>query len=286
MTINISTHYNTHKKNINQNHFIYKVKKAFYLLTNQEERLYEVGFSEGFLYAAELIQRQPILDSNNKNKIATTLFYIANAEIKLKNYDVAYDYAQQSLNVALSINYREYLDDIYKILAESAAKSGDFAKAYDYQFLYQLTKDSLINIDKNREIARLETKFNLGEKDLENKNEDKIFAVSEIKKYGVKFWDGIKIYLGTKKIDFDYYELSDLVRSIKNNKNLSARNIFVGKKVLKYILSNKISVDEIKSLSRLIRATKSTRSTISTSPTMSTKAKRWTRSTCPTRYIT
>jgi hypothetical protein len=68
MTINISQHYNTHIKNLNQNHFIYKVKKAFYLLTNQEERLYEVGFSEGFLYAAELMQRQPILDSNNKNE--------------------------------------------------------------------------------------------------------------------------------------------------------------------------------------------------------------------------
>ena len=72
MTINISQHYNTHIKNLNQNHFIYKVKKAFYLLTNQEERLYEVGFSEGFLYAAELMQRQPIMDSNNKTKIATT----------------------------------------------------------------------------------------------------------------------------------------------------------------------------------------------------------------------
>ena len=69
MTINVSQHYNTHKKNINQNHFIYKVKKAFYLLTNQEERLYEVGFSEGFMYAAELMQRQPILDSNDKRNI-------------------------------------------------------------------------------------------------------------------------------------------------------------------------------------------------------------------------
>ena len=82
MTINISQHYNTHIKNLNQNHFIYKVKKAFYLLTNQEERLYEVGFSEGFLYAAELMQRQPILDSNNKTKIATT-FKTKNANLEV-----------------------------------------------------------------------------------------------------------------------------------------------------------------------------------------------------------
>ena len=86
MTINISQHYNTHIKNLNQNHFIYKVKKAFYLLTNQEERLYEVGFSEGFLYAAELMQRQPILDSNNKMKIGIR-YKNANIEVVSKLVD-------------------------------------------------------------------------------------------------------------------------------------------------------------------------------------------------------
>jgi chromosomal replication initiation ATPase DnaA len=86
MTINISQHYNTHIKNLNQNHFIYKVKKAFYLLTNQEERLYEVGFSEGFLYAAELMQRQPILDSNKKMKIGIK-YKNANIEVVSKLVD-------------------------------------------------------------------------------------------------------------------------------------------------------------------------------------------------------
>ena len=69
MTINVSTHYNKHVKNLDQNNFIYKVKKAFYLLTNQEERLYEVGFSEGFLYAANVLQKEKIQDSNVKKII-------------------------------------------------------------------------------------------------------------------------------------------------------------------------------------------------------------------------
>ena len=69
MTINISTHYNKHIKHLDQNTFVYKVKKAFYLLTNQEERLYEVGFSEGFLFAANLLQKQTIQDSNVKKII-------------------------------------------------------------------------------------------------------------------------------------------------------------------------------------------------------------------------
>jgi chromosomal replication initiation ATPase DnaA len=86
MTINISQHYNTHIKNLNQNHFVYKVKKAFYLLTNQEERLYEVGFSEGFLYAAELLQQKPIIDSNNKNKVGIK-YKNANIEVVSKLVD-------------------------------------------------------------------------------------------------------------------------------------------------------------------------------------------------------
>ena len=66
MTININKHYNQHIKKLDQNNFIYKVKKAFHLLTNQEERLYEVGFSEGFLYAVNILQKEPIKDSNVK----------------------------------------------------------------------------------------------------------------------------------------------------------------------------------------------------------------------------
>ena len=87
MTINISQHYQKHKNNINNNQFIYKVKKAFYLLTNQEERLYEVGFSEGFLYAADLLQKnQPIVDSNLKRKIGIK-FKNANIEVVNKIVD-------------------------------------------------------------------------------------------------------------------------------------------------------------------------------------------------------
>ena len=66
MTIN-DTLSKAHKNQIT-NHFIYKVKKAFYLLTSQEERFYEVGFKD--FYAADLLQKnQPIVDSNLKRKI-------------------------------------------------------------------------------------------------------------------------------------------------------------------------------------------------------------------------
>ena len=73
MTINISKHYNQHIQKLNQNNFLFKVKKAFYLLTSQEERLYEVGFSEGFLCAAKTLQTEPIRDSNLKKIVGYSL---------------------------------------------------------------------------------------------------------------------------------------------------------------------------------------------------------------------
>ncbi len=63
MTINVSQHYNKHIKHLDQNTFVYKVKKAFYLLTNQEERLYEVGSRKDFY----MLQ---IFCKNNQSKIA------------------------------------------------------------------------------------------------------------------------------------------------------------------------------------------------------------------------
>jgi len=73
MTINISKHYNKHIEKLDQNNFIYKVKKAFYLLTSQEERLYEVGFSEGFLCAANILQKETIKDSNVKKIVGYSI---------------------------------------------------------------------------------------------------------------------------------------------------------------------------------------------------------------------
>ena len=82
MTINISQHYNNHIKNLNQNSFIYKVKKAFFLLTKQEERLYQAGFNEGFSYAAKLLEEnKPIIDSNKK--IIGVVY--KNANLKIAN---------------------------------------------------------------------------------------------------------------------------------------------------------------------------------------------------------
>ena len=91
------------------------------------------------------------------------------------------------------------------------------------------------------------------EKEIDTSNvEDAIFIISEIQKMGLKFWDGFSIYIDNNKPDgFDWGIAFDVVARLRNGKNLSAREITFGKKVLDYIHLNPTLVEEIKSLSKL-----------------------------------
>ena len=86
-----------------------------------------------------------------------------------------------------------------------------------------------------------------------NSVENSIFIVSEIKKMGLKFWDGFRLYIDKEKPDgFDWSIAFDLVNRMSNGKNLSAREITFGKKVLDYIQTSPQLIDEVKVLSQLV----------------------------------
>jgi len=91
------------------------------------------------------------------------------------------------------------------------------------------------------------------EKEIDTNNiEDSVFVISEIQKMGLKFWDGFRIYIDTNKPDgFDWSIAFDLVSRLNKNKNLTAREITFGKKVLDYIQENSALIDEVKALSKM-----------------------------------
>ena len=91
------------------------------------------------------------------------------------------------------------------------------------------------------------------EKDTDgNAAEEVVFIVNEILKRGLRFWDGFKTYLNQKgSKEFDYYITFDLLKKLKENKNLSSREIAFGKKVLDFVDATPDIVDEIKALSNL-----------------------------------
>jgi len=132
MTINVSTHYKKHIKHLDQNTFIYKVKKAFYLLTSQEERLYEVGFSEGFLYAAKLLQQQPINDSNNKKIIGVVY---KNANLK-------------TVNTIVDKVCAKYLVNKYDVFSKSRSRDIVRTRSILYNLLHEEYNVSISSIGR------------------------------------------------------------------------------------------------------------------------------------------
>ena len=54
---------------LNNNDFIYKVKSAYYLLTEREKKLYEVGFKDGYQLAEKNITRTINRPQQNLKKI-------------------------------------------------------------------------------------------------------------------------------------------------------------------------------------------------------------------------
>ena len=65
----INQEFQKHIKKINNNDFIYKHKIAFYLLSEQQYKLYEEGFKKGFELAQQKISNHNILPISTQRKI-------------------------------------------------------------------------------------------------------------------------------------------------------------------------------------------------------------------------
>ena len=87
----------------------------------------------------------------------------------------------------------------------------------------------------------------------DNPAEDYILNVSEIYKLDLKFWDGFKSYIEQNNLQekFAYMSAYSVWECIKKGKNLTAKDINFGLKVLNFLDENHELTDEIKSLSKL-----------------------------------
>jgi hypothetical protein len=80
--------------------------------------------------------------------------------------------------------------------------------------------------------------------------EDNIFLISEIRKLGLRFWDGLKTYVSSNNdTGLDYLEVFDLNKKLKDGKNLGFKEIRTGKKGIEFIKKNRDLVSKIKNLS-------------------------------------
>ncbi len=134
------------------------------------------------------------------------------------------------------------------LISEYAKREASWTKLKEIKYsedLLKLLKDYLISeeLKYEREV----------EKEVDSSSaEDNLFLVSRIMKLGLKFWDGLKIYINTTKSEeFEYIMAFDLFKKMKDQKNFNVREINFGKRVLDFLDQNFDKIAEIKSLSNL-----------------------------------
>lgn len=164
-------------------------------------------------------------------------------------------YEEQMIDDFLKSHLKKLLIFVYdhivleannSLISEYAKRSSSWEKLKDTPYC-----ENLVLFLDNYLISEEEKVQRDNEKEINTNNvEDTIFVISEIQKMGLKFWDGFKIYISQNKPEgFDYMMMFDLLKKLREKKNLTAREIAFGKKVIDYVQSDTSLIGAIRTLS-------------------------------------
>ena len=166
-------------------------------------------------------------------------------------------YEEQKTDYVLNRCFKSILIFVYKHLVAEANNSliSEYAKRESTWTKLKATSysENLIDLLSDYLISEEEKIIRENEKEIDTNNvEDAVFLISEIQKMGLRFWDGFKIYIDKNKPDgFDFMLMFDLLKKLKEQKNMTSREVTFGKKVIDFVQTNPSLVEEIKSLSNL-----------------------------------
>jgi hypothetical protein len=277
------------EQNPSQLKFVKSDVAKFINLWEQEPHYVSLGSQKNFIHFTkkinDLVSKSKLPGENFYRKLIANaiIFKTVDAlfgrkntdaigDTNLKSYTVAYTiawfhymtdnrldlwriYENQKTDDLLDIHFKNLLTFVYKHLTESANNTliSEYAKresswnklkevAYP-ENLKSILKDSLITseLSKQREYEK-----EVDKSDVEND----IFLKSEIYKMGLKFWHGFRTCIDKyKPVEFEFTDAFDLLKRLKESKNLTQSDLTFGKKVLDYISLNPHLIDEIKQLS-------------------------------------
>ncbi|MFH0892983.1 MAG: tetratricopeptide repeat protein [Bacteroidota bacterium] len=120
-----------------------------------------------FPKAAEFLQNALNINQrlkNNQNNI-DVLQTLGDVHLLMKNMDLAVNYYNLSLQLAILHKNLQKIADNYARIADVYSKRGDYKNALRNFRLYAFYKDSLYNSIKNKQIAEIETKYKTNQKE-------------------------------------------------------------------------------------------------------------------------
>ena len=140
--------------------------------------------------------RKIFLELGYDKHATNTTNNIGRAYYRNAQYNEALDYFKIALDEAIELSSSFLIMDNYKYQADCYAKMGSYWKAYSFSKEYYSLKDSLLNLDKKKEIAEIQAKYENEIKEHENrilKKENEANAVTIKMQYIV----GVGIFIIT-----------------------------------------------------------------------------------------
>lgn len=89
------------------------------------------------------------------NELAMLEFNLGNLYVDIKLADLGILHLEKSLKIAKEINDKHRISRCYEILSDAYALKGDYLKAYNFYVLHNSISDSLLNLEKVKQIAEM-----------------------------------------------------------------------------------------------------------------------------------
>lgn len=246
-----------------QKNFIHFTKKINILVSKNKlpgENLYKKLIANAILFKStdKLFGRKnvdAIGDTNLKSfTVAYTVSYFH--YLTENRLDLWKIYEDQKIDDSLMNHFKKLLVFVYDHLVKEANNSliSEYAKRESSWTKLKQTfyNENLKALLEQYLVSEEEKENRENEKEINNNNEeDRLFVISEIYKWGQKFWDGFVIYLSTNSIDgFNSNSVEEVLKNIKKGKNLLLRDISIGRKMIQYLSENSTFYEEVKALSK------------------------------------
>lgn len=243
-------------------HFTKKVNEAVSKNKLPGENFYRKLIANAILFKTidKLFGRKNVDAIGDTNLKSFTVAYTVSYFHHLTNnrLDLWKIYEEQKTDVFLNGYFKSILLFVYNHLVTEANNSliSEYAKRESSwtKLIATSYPNNLTDLLSNYLISEEEKVQRENEKEIDTNNiEDSIFLISEIQKMGLKFWDGFKIYIDKNKPNgFDYMLMFDLLKKLREHKNMTSREMTFGKKVLDFVKAKPSLAEEVKSLSSIV----------------------------------
>lgn len=145
--------------------------EAFNILINLSAVYLSVGGTKKINQAFQCLQqaKQMAVKAKNTNQLFYVYFNLGGYYAVLKNYENAIMHYKKAMLVLKKGLNEDQTIKLYEAIASAYKNNKNYEEAYFFKEKYHTTKDSLFNLEKNKAFNEIQTKYEVGKKNLKIK---------------------------------------------------------------------------------------------------------------------